>query len=57
MKKLCLNKKIAYSSRRFSVTLHPHQLQELGVGKGEEVLVYVKGKKIIIEKVGNDVKD
>jgi len=50
LKKLLLLKKIAYSSRRFSVTLHPHQLAELDLENGSEVEVYVKGKKIIIEK-------
>lgn len=50
MKRLLLDKKIAYSSRRFSVTLHPLQLKELGLDKGDEVEVYVRGSKIIIEK-------
>lgn len=53
MKKLALNKKVVYSSRRYSVGLHPHQLQELDISQGDEVIVYVKGKKIIIEKKEN----
>jgi len=51
LKKLSLKKKIRFSNRARLVSLHPMQLKEIGVEIGEEVLVYVKGKKIIIEKV------
>jgi antitoxin component of MazEF toxin-antitoxin module len=50
LKKLLLNKKVTYSGRRRSVSLHAMQLEEAGIEVGEEVEVYVKGKKIIIEK-------
>jgi len=52
-----MKKKITKNNTSKTITLHPMQLLELGVDVGGEVLVYVKGKKIIIEKVGNDVKD
>ncbi len=54
MKTLALRKKILYTSRSRKVTLHPHQLDAVGVEIGEEVLVYVKGKKIIIEKINKE---
>ena len=51
MKSLALNKKIRVINRNTLVSLHPMQLSEVGINAGDEVLVYVKGNKIIIEKV------
>jgi len=45
-------KTIREANRQRSVTLHPNQLEVSGIAVGDEVNVYVKGKKIIIEKKG-----
>jgi len=51
LKRLALKKKVRLISRNALISLNPMQLKEVGIEVGEEVLVYVKGKKIIIEKV------
>lgn len=50
MKKLLMNKKITKNNTSKTITLHPMQLQMLGIDVGDEVNVYVSGKRIIIEK-------
>ena len=50
---LLLNKRIGRNRTSLTVTLHPHQLEMIGVEYGGEVNVYVSGKKIIIEKKGD----
>lgn len=51
MKRLALLKKVRLINRNALISLNPMQLKEVGIEVGEEVRVYVKGKKIIIEKV------
>jgi len=51
MKLLALKKKIRSVNNNRLVGLHPNQLEVAGLKVGDEVLIYVKGKKIIIEKV------
>lgn len=50
LKLLCLTKRVREANRQRSVTIHPNQLEVAGIKVGDEVEVYVKGKKIIIEK-------
>jgi len=52
LKLLLKVKKIREANRQRSVTIHPNQLEVAGLEVGDDVEVYVKGKKIIIEKKG-----
>ena len=52
MKLLLLKKKVRNESNNRFVTLHPNQLEVAGIKVGDEVNVYVKGNKIIIESRG-----
>jgi len=51
-----MKKNIREANRQRSVTLHPNQLEVAGISVGDEVLVYVKSKKIIIELVERQEK-
>ena len=51
MKQLTLRKKIRTINRNRVISLHPHQLDLVGIKDGEEVEVSVEKNKIIIEKI------
>jgi antitoxin component of MazEF toxin-antitoxin module len=45
--------KVTKRGNSLGVNIHPIILKSVGIVENDDVLVTVKGKKIIIEKVGN----